>query len=87
MVRIYLNAMRYSGKRFLVIVLTIEMLSYSLIQKLASLLFIYTHLYLYLPIYELPCNGFDKKMSESVEDLLEMLWNCPASSKLLVRLL
>lgn len=74
-------------KRFLLIVLTIEMLCYSLIQKPTSILSIYTHLYLYLSIYEQPCNEFDKKISESVEDLLEMLWNCSALSELLVRLL
>lgn len=74
-------------KRFLLIVLTIEMLCYSLIQKPTSILSIYTHLYLYLSIYEQPCNEFDKKISESVEDLLEMLWNCSALYELLVRLL
>lgn len=74
-------------KRFLPIVLTIEMLCYSLIQKPPSFLLIHTHLYLCLSIYEQPCKEFDKKISESVEDLLATLWNCPALSKLLVRLL
>lgn len=75
------------GKKFLLIVLSIEMLCYSLIQKPTSILLIYTHRYLHLSLYEQPCNELHKKISESVEDLLVMLWNCSALSKLLVRLL
>lgn len=72
-------------KRFLLIVLAVEKLCFSLIQKPPSFLWIYAHLCLYLSIYERPRKEFDKKISESVEDLLAMLWNCPALSKLLVR--
>lgn len=57
-----------------------------LIQKPASILLTYAHLHLYLSVYEQPRNELDKKISESVEDLLVMLWNCSALSKLLVRL-
>lgn len=51
-------------KRFLLIVLTVEMLWHSLIQEPTCILLIYTPLYLYLSIYEQPCNEFDKKISE-----------------------
>lgn len=78
--RIDLSAMSKSGKGF--IVLTIEMLRYSLIQHPASPLLICTHLYLYLSLYEQPCNEFDREISESVEVILVMLWNCSLSKLL-----
>lgn len=71
----------------MLLVLTIEMLCQSLIQKAAFMLLISTPQYLSLSIYEQPCNELDRKIPESPEDVLVILWNGSTSSKLLVSLL